>query len=72
MKKSRHPIQPLVEDADGVLRFKKNAIVSYLIDNGRISLNDLAQLEFSREDREQFAQLTRASGIPRSYVLDVR
>ena len=57
MKKSQHPIQPLVEDADGVLRFKKNAIVSYLIDNGRISLSDLAQLEFSREDREQFAQL---------------
>ena len=52
----RHPIQPLV-DVDGVQRFKKNAIVEYLLDHGGIDMNHLARKEFSVEDREQFAQL---------------
>lgn len=51
-----HPIQPLV-DVNGVVRFKKNAIVEYLLDNGGIDLNEIARKEFTREDREQFAQL---------------
>lgn len=54
---AKHPIQPLVPDSSGVLRFKENAIVRYLLDNGKIDLNDLARLEFHQEDREQFAQL---------------
>lgn len=54
---SKHPIQPLQLDDKGVLRFKENAIVRHLLDNGGIDLNKLARLEFSREDREQFAQL---------------
>lgn len=54
---SKHPVQPLELDAHGTLRFKENKIVRYLLDNGGINLNDLARLEFSREDREQFAQL---------------
>lgn len=54
---SQHPIQPLEKDADGTLRFKGNAIVQHLLDHGMITLNDLAVLEFSQEDREQFAQL---------------
>lgn len=55
--KAVHPIQPLEFDGHGVLRFKSNAIVRHLLDHGGINMNDLAMLEFSREDREQFAQL---------------
>lgn len=40
-----------------VIRFKANEIVRYLLDNGGIDLNQVARMEFSREDREQFAQL---------------
>lgn len=53
----KHPIQPTETDEHGVLRFKPNAIVRYLLDNGSIDLNDLAALDFSQDDREQFAQL---------------
>jgi hypothetical protein len=52
-----HPIQPLIKDHEGVTRFKKNEIVDYLLDNSIITLNDLATMEFSNEDRQQFAQL---------------
>lgn len=54
---AKHPIQPLEDDGKGVIRFKSNAIVRHLLDNGGISMNDLARMEFSQEDREQFAQL---------------
>ena len=57
MSEPKHPVQPLVTDSEGVLRFKANAIVRYLLDNGPFNLNDLALLPFSDEDREQFAQL---------------
>lgn len=56
----RHPIQPLEIDAEGVLRFRENRIVSALLEHGQktgLGLNELATMEFSREDREQFAQL---------------
>jgi hypothetical protein len=53
----RNPIQPLAKDDKGVLRFKKNAIVEYLLDNGGIDLNRLAMIDFSKDDRQQFAQL---------------
>lgn len=52
-----HPVQPLELDAHGVLRFKRNAIVCHLLDHGGIDMNTIARLEFSQEDREQFAQL---------------
>jgi hypothetical protein len=51
----KHPTQPLETDANGVLRFKKNTIVSFLAE-GR--LNELAMMDFPKEDREQLAQLT--------------
>lgn len=57
MDEKKHPIQPLVTDDNGVIRFKGNAIVRHLLDNGGIDLNQIAILDFSREDREQFAQL---------------
>lgn len=53
---SKHPIQPLV-DVNGVIRFKENKIVSYLLENGGIDMNKIAILPFEREDRVQFAQL---------------
>jgi hypothetical protein len=52
-----HPIQPLEIDERGTLRFKKNAIVRHLLDHGGIDMNDLAVMDFSPDDREQFAQL---------------
>jgi len=47
----------MVVDKHGVIRFKKNALVEYLLDNGGIDMNDLAVRGFSDEDRQQFAQL---------------
>jgi hypothetical protein len=69
----KNPIQPFVM-VDGVLRFKENAIVRHLLDKGGISLNDIAILDFSKDDRQQFAQLIGYSlsgyGDLRSYVTD--
>jgi hypothetical protein len=56
-KHAKHPIQPLEKDKDGRLRFKENAIVRYLLDNGPNDMNKLATMPFSQEDRQQFAQL---------------
>lgn len=54
----RHPMQPIVLDEHGTARFKANAIVRYLIDNGVIGLNHIARREeFTQNDREQFWQL---------------
>ena len=52
-----HPVQPLYVDPRGVHRFKKNAIVDFLLENGPFDLNQIARKGFSNEDQEQFAQL---------------
>ena len=57
MNTKPHPIQPLQLDEKGVLRFKPNAIVRYLLDHGGIDMNHLALRNFTVEDQEQFAQL---------------
>ena len=58
---TKHPMQPIVLAPDKVLRFKANAIVRHLLDlcteRGIASMNTIAVLPFSVEDREQFAQL---------------
>lgn len=55
---SKQPIQPVELDAKGVLRFKANAIVRHLLDTHTTEdLNTLCMLPFSKDDREQFAQL---------------
>lgn len=59
---ARHPTQPLEHDAQGVLRFKANAIVEHLLEHGRSAyprcdMNTIASMDFSAEDRQQFAQL---------------
>jgi hypothetical protein len=59
-QRASHPIQPLMPDAHGVLRFKENRLVSHLLEVARengCSLNELACMGFSQDDREQFAQL---------------
>ena len=52
-----NPMQPVVIAKDGLIRFKANEIVQYLLDNGRIDLNQIAMLDVTDGDREQFAQL---------------
>jgi hypothetical protein len=70
---NKHPIQPLEKDPNGVVRFKGNSIVKHLLNNGGIDLNQIACMDFPREDREQFAQLIgySLSGFAElSYVTD--
>ena len=59
MKQIKNPMQPIIFDEHKVIRFKDNKIVRYLLDNGGIDLNDLADLSknFLQDDQEQFAQL---------------
>lgn len=57
MPEQDHPIQPLVQATDGTVRFKANKIVKFLLDAGPFDLNKIACMEFSQNDREQFAQL---------------
>ena len=56
----KNPMQPTV-DVNGIIRFKENAIVSYLLKHGQktgCDMNDLAQIgPFSQDDWTQFAQL---------------
>ena len=47
-----------VECVGNVVRFRRNKLVEYLLDNGGISMTELAGLPgIPRSDREQFAQL---------------
>jgi hypothetical protein len=47
----------MIKDEHGRDRFKANAIVVHLLDKGGFDMNSLAMMDFSNEDREQFAQL---------------
>jgi hypothetical protein len=54
------PMQPIVFAEHGVIRFKQNAIVRHLLDYASsrgCSLNELARMDFSDDDRMQLAQL---------------
>lgn len=73
-KRRRHPIQPVEWDGAGVLRFKGNPIVRYLLDvvapKAGMSLNDLHRVStesgFTKYDWDQFNQLIgySVSGCP--------
>ena len=53
----KNTIQPLMKDANGVVRFKGNAIVQHLLDtHPTCDMNHLARMGFT-DDRQQFAQL---------------
>lgn len=49
-------MQPVYIDKEGVARFKKNEIISYLFERGLIDLNALAIMKFNNDDRVQLAQ----------------
>lgn len=56
----KHPMQPLVLDPNGVVRFQKNEIVRTLLDwssKHGLDLNALARRRFSQADWTQFYQL---------------
>lgn len=60
----KNPIQPLKKDSNGVLRFKGNAIVEHLLEVGQkhgCGLNEIACMDFTADDRQQFAQLINYS-----------
>jgi hypothetical protein len=68
-----HPNQPLAFDDQGVWRFKQNAIVRFLLDAGPFDMNQLSLMNFTKEDRAQFAQLigySRSGWSELSYVTD--
>lgn len=54
---AKHPIQPIEVDDKGVARFKANKIVQHLLDAGPVDLNQIAMVDFTRDDRQQFTQL---------------
>ena len=54
---SKHPMQKVYQDKDGTIRFRPNPLVQYMLDHGRVNLNDLAIVPASKADREQLAQL---------------
>ena len=61
-KKLKHPIQPIADDGQGVLRFKDNPIVRRLLDEGPFDMNQLAMWahndpSITADDERQFAQL---------------
>lgn len=53
----QHPIQPLEKDDQGMVHFKENKIVKFLLDAGLYNMSQLSMMPFSDEDRSQFAQL---------------
>lgn len=57
----RQPMQPIVFDPKGVVRFKENKIVRYMLDlctdRKLCDLNTLALIPFPEEDWEQLMQL---------------
>lgn len=70
-------MQPIIKDDHNVLRFKENKIVRDLLDFATprgFGLNEIAMKDYSREDRQQLAQLIGYSlsgyGDLRSYVDD--
>jgi hypothetical protein len=60
MAKVKHPLQPIIFDKRGVGRFKKNKIVDFLYDWAQsrgMGMNELAMMDFDKNERWQFAQL---------------
>lgn len=56
----KNPIQPLALDEHGTLRFKENKIVRHLLDLASkhgCTINNLAAMDFTADDREQLMQL---------------
>ena len=68
-KYSPHPMQPVIKDERGVLRFRENAIIRSMVDHlaslvatdgphrGKLDLDKVAAMDVAAEDRAQFEQL---------------
>jgi hypothetical protein len=58
---TEHPMQPIERAKDGVIRFKANAIVRWLVDSEQIDLNQISiycqEHRVPKTDVEQFWQL---------------
>lgn len=58
---SEHPMQPIERTKNGVIRFKANAIVRWLVDSKQINLNQISiycqEHRVPKPDIEQFWQL---------------
>lgn len=52
-----NPIQPILKDADGDLKFQENKIVKFLLESSKVDMNQILCMAFSPEDRQQFIQL---------------
>jgi hypothetical protein len=52
-----NPNQPKIIDRNGTERFKSNKIVEFLLDQYNNNMNSLAMMNFTDDDRSQFAQL---------------
>ena len=52
-----HPMQPLELDEHDVIRFKRNKIIDWLFETGKLDLNEIAKMNFSKDDQMQLAQL---------------
>lgn len=50
-------MRPIIKDSRGVVRFKANAIVNWIVSSGRLNLNDIFLDGYSIEDIEEFWQL---------------
>lgn len=75
--KPKHPMQPVVWDGKGVIRFKENPIIRDLLEEGNLDLNEIAiraaHQKYSEDDQMQLAQLIgySVSGYSNlSYVSD--
>jgi hypothetical protein len=52
-----HPMQPIGLDDDGVVRFKPNAIVRWLLDTHKCGLSDIVRMPWAPEDYTHLMQL---------------
>lgn len=61
MNNQKFPLQPIFTDDNGTQRFVSNRIVEYFLDYARDvggpDLNKIAGMDFTNEERTQFAQL---------------
>ena len=61
LKEKNHKIQPIGFDDEGTIRFKKNEIVRFLLDQGPFDLNGLSMMmqngQFTNDDYTQLMQL---------------
>jgi hypothetical protein len=53
----KQPMQPIVVADDGVVRFQANKVIEWIVDSGKVSLDDVAMLKVPVGDKEQFWQM---------------